>query len=192
MFEGEALKRHHAAIGESARNYRTAAIVGAGWNPGVLPMLKTLFDVLIPHGHTECSNRPAVSLHHTATAAGIPGVNGALASEYRGSDGMLTRYVYVELARGIRLDAVRREIENDPMFAGEPTLVFEVPSLAEFESGGHGLVLERRGSAQKGAHQSLLLEGRFEIGTFAARVMVDAVRRIPALGPGAHGDSLQA
>jgi diaminopimelate dehydrogenase len=190
MLEGALLQRHHAAIDESARHHRTVAVVGAGWNPGALPLMKELFGVLIPLGHTESSNRPAVSLHHTATVEGISGVSGALTSEYRGSDGTLTRYVYVELASGARLGTVRAAIESDPMFAGERTLVFEVPSLAALEAEGHGLVLERLGTARHGSHQTLLLEGRFEVPAFAARVMLDAARHLPSLKPGAHPYSL--
>lgn len=192
MFEADALARHHAALGECAVRHRTAAVVGAGWNPGALGLVERLFALLIPHGSTERSNRPAVSLHHTAAAEGVPGVKGALAGEYRGADGALARYVYVELSRGAKLDAVRTAIEADPLFAGERTLVFEVPSLAQLEAEGHGMVLERRGTAARGAHQTLLLEGRFDAATFAARVMLDAVRRLPALGQGAHVYSLWA
>jgi diaminopimelate dehydrogenase len=47
-----------------------------------------------------------------------------------------------------------------------------------------------RGTASSGAHQNLLLEGRFDVHTFAARVMLDAARRLPSLKAGAHPFSL--
>ena len=41
-----------------------------------------------------------------------------------------------------------------------------------------------------GSHQSLLLEARFDVVAFAARVMLDAARRLPQLRAGAHVYSL--
>jgi diaminopimelate dehydrogenase len=52
------------------------------------------------------------------------------------------------------------------------------------------VLLERRGTARSGAHQNLLLEARFHVPTFAARVMLDAARRLPYLRPGAHRYSI--
>ena len=46
--------------------------------------------------------------------------------------------------------------------------------------------------AEAGAHPSLLREARFDVPTFAARVMLDAARRLSQLGPGAHRYSLRA
>lgn len=112
-------------------------------------------------------------------------------SRRRAADGVITRYVYIELARGAKFDSVRAAVESDPMFAGEQTLVSEVPSLVALEAEGHGVVLERRGTAAQGAHQSLL-EGRFEAPVFAARVMLDAARHLPSLKSGAHDYSFWA
>jgi diaminopimelate dehydrogenase len=93
---------------------------------------------------------------------------------------------YVALAKAVDLGQVRMLLQSDPLFAGEETLVFQVDSAASLEQEGHGVLLERRGAARGGAHQNLLLEGRFEVASFAARVMLDAARGLPALRPGAH------
>jgi diaminopimelate dehydrogenase len=77
------------------------------------------------------------------------------------------------------------------LFAGEETLVFPVDSVLKLEQEGHGILLERRGTARSGAHQNLLLEGRFDVPTFAARVMLDAARRLPSLEADAHRYSLR-
>jgi diaminopimelate dehydrogenase len=66
---------------------------------------------------------------------------------------------------------------------------------ASLEATGSGIVLERRGSGEAGAagfHESLLLEARFDTVRFAARVMLDAARRLPLLVPGAHRYSLSS
>jgi diaminopimelate dehydrogenase len=190
--EGGALQAHYRTIADAAREHRVAAVVGAGWNPGMLPLLQRAFELLVPKGHTSLTDRPGASLHHTEAARDIAGVAGALATEYRNAEGRLTRYVYVELAKGAKLDEVREALSADPLFAGEETLVFPVDSVVQLEEAGHGILLERRGTASSGAHQNLLLEGRFDVHTFAARVMLDAVRALPSLKAGAHRYSLWA
>jgi len=147
-FEGKELEAHHAALNRAADNHHVAAVVGAGWDPGVLPLMRSAFEMLIPRGHTVFHRHPGLSLHHTAAAAGVRGVKDALAGEYRGSDGSSQHYVYVELERGMALAHVQAEIAADPLFAGEVTQVFQVECLSDLEGEeGLGVVLDRRGSA---------------------------------------------
>lgn len=186
-FEGKALEAHYAALDEAADNHHVAAVVGAGWDPGVLPLLRGAFDMLIPRGQTVFHRHPGLSLHHSAVVAGMPGVKGALAGEYPGDSGTAQHYVYVELERGAALAQVQAAIAADPLFAGDVTQVFQVEHLSDMEAEeGLGVVLERRGSATHGPHQSLLLEVRFDHIAFSARIMLDAARKLPGLRRGAH------
>lgn len=186
-FEGQALQAHYAALDEAAGNHRVAAVVGAGWDPGVLPLLRNAFEMLIPRGHTVFHRHPGLHLHHSAVVAGIRGVKGALAGEYRGDEGASQHYVYVELERGADFAQVQAAIAADPLFAGEVIQVFQVADLSELEQDdGSGVVLDRRGHAAQGPHQSLLLEARFDATAFSARVMLDAARKLPGLRRGAH------
>ena len=189
-FGGNALAAHYEAIGDAALRHGVPAVVGAGWDPGVLPLLRRTFEWLIPEGHTEARDRPGASLHHSEAARLVPGVVDALATEARDSAGSLTRYVYVELAKGAAIEPVREAFRRDPLFAGERTEVFPVDSVAALESASRGIVLERLGTAHAGAHQALLLEARFDPAGFAARVMLDAARRVGTLRAGAHQYSL--
>lgn len=130
------------------------------------------------------TRHPGKSLHHTAAVEEIPGVKEALTGELRDANGKLRRYVYFELVDGADADDVRRAIASDPLFAGEETDIFEMADLTSLEAAG-GLVIERR-SVAVGEHQSLSLDARFDVWTFAARVMLDAARAVPAQRPGAH------
>jgi diaminopimelate dehydrogenase len=182
VFEGPALKAHHAELMRYAARHRTRAMVGAGWDPGVLTLLRQGFAMLLPHGAEALTHRPVLPLHHTTQA--IPGVRGALVTEqHTGTERQ--RLVYVELAPGAKFEAVRAAVSSDPAFAGERTQVFAVDNLAALEAQGHGLLLERRGS-----HAALLLEARFDPALFAARAMLDAAQRLPALAVGGYRYSL--
>ncbi len=193
ILEEGALEAHYRALGDAARHHHVAAVVGAGWDPGALPLLRRLFEVLIPRGRTEVGAHPGLSLHHTTAADGVSGVRAALACESRSSNGRPQRYLYVQLEHGAVAATVEAAIRADPHYAGEEILVFPVEDLAAFEAAGSGIVLERRGTGAAGGagpHSSLLLEARFDLPTFAARIMLDAARRLPTLKPGAHPYSL--
>ncbi|MGC2518020.1 MAG: NAD(P)-binding domain-containing protein [Burkholderiales bacterium] len=189
--EGHALQGYHDALDRAARNHRVAVITGAGWDPGVLPLIRRLFEALIPRGQTLSEKHPGLSLHHTAIAAAAGGVKDALATEHRTPGGGLQRYVYVELEQGADIGSVTRAIEADPLFVDARVHVFAVPDLAALEAAGSGIVLERRATATAGRHESLLLEARFDAPTFAARVMLDAARGLAELAPGAHRHALR-
>lgn len=190
--EDDRFTAHREEIDRLAAHHRVPAMLGAGWAPGVVGRLQRLFEILIPKGQTTLINRPGISLHHTTAAQGVEGVKGALCSELRTAEGELQRYVYVELGKGADFEQVRLAIESDPLFLGETARVFEVESIAALEEEGHGILIERRGMAGAGLHDSLLLEARFDVATFAARIMLDAARHLPQCRAGAHVYSLTA
>jgi diaminopimelate dehydrogenase len=192
MVEGANANAHYEAIGAAARNHHVTAVVAAGWNPGMFPLLQHAFELLVPKGTTSITTRPGVSLHHTEAARNIAGVVDALTTEYRNGEGRLTRYVYAELAKGADATRVQAALDADPLFAGERTLLFPVESIARLEEEGHGVLLERRGAAHAGAHQNIVFEARFDVASFAARVMLDAFDQLPRLKPGMHRYSLWA
>lgn len=191
--DGQALAAHYARFDDMTRAYRATAIVGAGWDPGLLPTFRRAFEVLIPRGRDTLDRHPGVSLHRSAAVDHLPGIKDALVGEYRGEGGALQRYVYVELHKGVDFERVRAAILADPLFAGETTQVFAVENLEEVEGeAGQGVVLERLAVASAGIHASLLLEARFDPTVFAAQVMLDAARQLPALKHGAHRYALKA
>jgi diaminopimelate dehydrogenase len=169
----------------AARRHRVPCVIGAGWDPGVLPMLHCVFETLIPRGATVRTRHPGKNLHHSTAIESIPGVLEALTGEWPGPEGTMRRYVYLRLGEDADVDGVRTQITSDPLFSDEATEVFDLPDLGSLEA-GEGMVLERRATAAAGEHQSLALDARFDAATFAARVMLDAARRLRALAPGAH------
>lgn len=182
--EARALQAHYAALAAAARHHRTTAVLGAGWDPGVLTLMTRMFEVLIPHGRSGVESRPGMALHHTAMA--VRGVKAAVTCERHAADGHAQRYIYVQLEPHTDVAAVERAMVSDPVHAGTETLVFAVPDVAELEPPASGMVLTRYGAGRSGTHESVLLEARFDVARFAARVMVDAARALPWLKPGAH------
>lgn len=186
QIHGTDFARHRETIHREALRHERAAVVGAGWDPGMLPLLRGWLALLVPKGRTRAHPRPSASLHHTVAARGVPGVRDALCTELPTPEGKLQRYVYVELEEAADLERASAALRADPLFLDEETLVFPVESVAELEDEGHGIVLERWGEAAGTAHQRLLLEARFDPVALTAEVMLAAVRALPGLPPGAH------
>jgi diaminopimelate dehydrogenase len=158
----------------------------AGVAHDLMSLLRSLFALLIPKGATEVTRRPGVSLHHTALADTISGVKGALSTELHTAAGARQRYVYVELEDGTDLRQVEEAIRNDPLFLGEETMIFQVDSVATLEEDGHGVVVERRGSAGETGHHSILMEARFSEPALSAQIMLGGARAVAACRPGAY------
>ncbi|ULA67019.1 MAG: Meso-diaminopimelate D-dehydrogenase [Nitrospira sp.] len=186
QLHGEAFQTHRDAIHRLAVRYDVPAIVGAGWDPGALSLVRSLFALLAPEGESEMRHRVAASLHHTAMARQVAGVKEALCTEQFAADGTRQRYVYVELNKGVDADRVADAIRADPLFLGEETLVFPVESVAALEQEGRGIVLERRSAPGRSGSQRFLLEARFDEAVLTAQMMVAAARALPRLSPGAH------
>jgi diaminopimelate dehydrogenase len=185
-FHGAAFQEHRDAIHPEALRHHRPAVVGAGWDPGMLSLLQGWFALLVPKGHTSAHSRPAASLHHTTAARDVPGVRDALCVELHDPSGSAKRYVYVELEPGADRERASAALRADPLFLGEETVVLPVESLAALEEEGHGIVLERWGEAGGIGHQRLLFEARFDPVALAAEVMLAAARALPTLPPGAH------
>lgn len=186
LLHGEALEAHKQVIHKAAVHHRTAAIVGAGWDPGALSVFRSWFALLTPGGATETRHHTGISLRHMAMARTVVGVKDALCAEVRAPDRSVQRYVYVELQKGADPDKITQAIRADPLFLGADTQVFPVESLAELEEEGRGVVLDRRGPPGRFGHQHLLLEARFDDTVLTAQVMLAAARALPQLEPGAY------
>lgn len=175
---GQDFIEHKNAIDRLAIRHKVPAIVGAGWDPGALSLIRSLFALFCPHGHTELTRRPGINLHHSGIASAIPGVKGAMATEIRTADGKKQNYLYIELEEGSDAGQVEMALRNDPLFVGEQTFVFPVESISSMEDEGHGVLLERRGSAGGAEHQLFMLEARFSEYALSAQVMVTAAKAL--------------
>jgi diaminopimelate dehydrogenase len=183
---GEEFLSHKHELDRLAALFRVPAIVGAGWDPGALSLFRNLFALFCPHGHTEIAYRPGINMHHSSTVADLPGVKGAMATELRSAEGVRQNYFYIELEEGADFETIEQRLHEDPLFIGEELLIFPVDSIAELEERGHGVVMERHGSAGGAEHQLFLLEARFSDYALSAQVMLNAAQALPRLGKRAY------
>lgn len=183
---GAEFSAHADALRRIALHYRTPAIVGAGWDPGMLSLLRGMLALLAPKGHTQVAPCRAAGLHPTLAARNLSGVRRALAADVTASGEGRRRYVYVELVPGSDAHEIATAIRADPLFADTDTIVVPVESIDALEEQGNGLVIERWGGSGIAAHQHFLLEARFDVVAVAAQTMLCAARAVRMQPAGAH------
>jgi diaminopimelate dehydrogenase len=183
---GEEFFRHLGEIDHLARRYHTCSIVGAGWDPGILSVFRGLFELLAPGGHSTARTSPGRAVHHTLVARGVRGVRDAVSLDVRNSSGKEQHYIYVQLEPSADMEEVSAALRADPLFAGEEVIVLPVDDIRALEDRDRGVVIERYGNADGGAHRRFLLEARLDPIGLAAEVMTAAARALPTQNPGAY------
>jgi len=171
---------HAGKMRRLAARYRVTAIVGAGWDPGALSLLRGLFAALVPKGTTDTAQTAGIHTHHTTLEQSIPGVKRAMTTEAHGAEGRLQRYIYVEPEKGADFATIAAHIRNDAASREIETFVFPLDTAAEAQEETRGLVLRRHGEVG-GRPQFLLLEARVSEVTLAAQMMVAAALAMPSL-----------
>ncbi|MDR0334687.1 MAG: diaminopimelate dehydrogenase [Methanomassiliicoccaceae archaeon] len=66
------------AVDRQAKAHKKAAIISAGWDPGLFSMMKALFSFLLPEGKSQSFWGPGVSQGHSEAIRRIDGVTGAI------------------------------------------------------------------------------------------------------------------
>jgi diaminopimelate dehydrogenase len=171
---------HLGALRRLAARHRVPVIVGAGWDPGALSLMRGLFAALVPKGRTDVADTAGIHMHHTTFEQSISGVKRAMSTEVRSSEGKLQRYVYVEPEPGVDFSAIEQRIREDTRSLGTETFVFPLDAAAEAQDEARGSLLRRHGDVL-GKPQFLLFEARVSETTLAARMMVAAALAMPAL-----------
>jgi diaminopimelate dehydrogenase len=184
-FHGERFLSHLGEIDHLARRFRGRAVVGAGWDPGIVSVFRGLFALLAPGGHSTTRFSPGRAVHHTLAVRNVRGVRSAVCLDVRAAEGKEQRYVYVELEPGASLEGAAAVLRADPLFAGEEIIVLPVDDVKALEDENRGIVIERYGTAAAASHQRFLLEARFDAIALSAEVMVAAARVVPAQRQGA-------
>lgn len=183
---GDELVASRRRLGDVARAHGTVAVVSAGWDPGTDSVLRALLEAMAPRGITYTNFGPGVSMGHSTVVRAIEGVADAVSVTVPVGTGVHRRLVYVELAPGASLDAVRQEILADPYFKHDDTRVMEVASVQDVVDVGHGVRIERKGVSGRTHNQQFVFDMRINNPALTAQVMVAAARASLRQKPGAY------
>ncbi|MCF7935316.1 MAG: diaminopimelate dehydrogenase [Synergistales bacterium] len=183
---GDPMLELRRQLGASARNGKTAAVIGAGWDPGSDSLVRGLFELLAPRGITCTDFGPGVSMGHTVAVKQIPGVADAVSLTLPAGQGRHRRRVYVEVAAGYDIEGIRSTIGEDPYFCGDDTCVEEVEDVNQLIDLGHGVHMERKGVAGCSHNQRMTLEMTVMNPGATAQMMVSAARGAVRQSPGGY------
>lgn len=196
---------HFAAVDAAARRGGRAAVICAGWDPGLFSVLRALALAALPRGESHTFWGEGVSQGHSEAVRRLPGVldaraytvpiPDALEAARAGEGAELTpgsmhrRVCCVALEEGAEPEAVRRAIVTMPhYFADYDTTVHFVTreELARDHSGlPHGGLVLRTGRTGRGEAHRASLEFRLRLDSnpeFTGGVLAACARAAWRLG----------
>ena len=177
----------YKSLDKICKEYRTVAMIGFGWDPGIDSMIRAIFKSTIPYGVTDTDFGPGMSMGHSAVVRRIPGVRDAVSITKPKGGGRHLREVYVVLEQGADFERIRDRIVHYPFyFEHDETYVTQVTSLDDYEDTGHGGVIIRRGRCGKTSNQFLQYKIRVDNPKVTGQIMVSAARASTKLSPGAY------
>ena len=169
-----------------AKAHGSVAVICAGWDPGTDSVVRALMECVAPRGITYTNFGPGMSMGHTVAVRAMEGVKEALSLTLPKGTGSHRRHVYVELAPGAELEAVRDRILADPYFCHDETHVFACDDVRELMDLGHGVQMERKGVSACSHNQRLEFRMTVMNPAATAQVMTSAARAATRQSPGCY------
>jgi diaminopimelate dehydrogenase len=170
----------------SAKKGNSAAIMGAGVDPGMSTVIRALFEVWAPTGLTYVTYGPGMSMGHTVAAKSYAGVKDALSITRPGNPGCHNRDLYLELEPGADFEKIKNQILQDPYFSHDMVRVIEVADVTPLVDMGHAIHISRKGGASGIDNQLLNFDTTFHNPASTAQVMVASARAVIEMDPGAY------
>jgi diaminopimelate dehydrogenase len=169
-----------------AKDNNSAAVISAGWDPGIDSVVRGLFVAMAPRGITHTNYGPGMSMGHTCAVKSIDGVRNALSVTVPAGMGIHRRMVYVQLNKNSNFEKVESEIKQDPYFIKDRTYVYEVEDISSLIDFGHGVLMERKGVSGVTHNQIMKFELKINNPALTAQVMTSAARAVMKQSPGCY------
>ena len=169
-----------------AKQYNTAAIISAGWDPGSDSVVRALLEICAPKGITYTNFGPGMSMGHTVAVKAIEGVKAALSMTIPLGTGIHRRMVYIELEEGYEFEKVADAIKNDAYFVHDETHVTRVDSVEALLDMGHGVNMVRKGVSGKTQNQRFEFNMSIDNPGLTSQILVSAARAVVRQRPGAY------
>lgn len=183
---GEPFLNLRATLGPIAQEHGAASIMGAGVDPGVSTIVRTLFEMWAPTGLTYVTYGPGMSMGHTVAAKSYAGVKDALSITRPGDPGCHKRDLYLVIEEGYDFEEVKGCILADSYFVHDDTRVFQVEDVKPLMDMGHAIQIHRKGGSSGIDNQILKFDTTFHNPASTAQVMAACARAVTRLAPGAY------
>lgn len=168
-------------LSASAYKGKASAITGAGWDPGLDSVVRTLFLAAFPEGETFTNFGPGMSMGHSAAVRAIEDVEKAVSLTLPLGKGKHARKIYAVLKPGADKTAVEHAVLTDGYFEHDKCSVEFVDDLKPFMNTSHGVKIESFSENRK-----ISFRMRIDNPTLTGQIMVSAMRAAFLQRPGAY------
>ena len=167
---------------KSAKMGNVSCVVGAGWDPGLDSVIRTLMYASFPRGITYTDFGPGMSMGHSAAARMVDGVEDAVSFTLPLGYGRHLRKIYAVLKPGTDKHEAEHKICCNKYFEHDECSVEFVDSAEEFFIAGHSGKISRFG--EYGSRLSFSVSG--DNPAMTAQLLVSAMRAAFLQKPGAY------
>lgn len=168
-------------LSSAAKKGGVSAITGAGWDPGLDSVIRTLLSAALPEGEIFTNFGPGMSMGHSAAAKAIEGVANAVSLTLPLGKGKHARKIYAVLKPGADKTEVEHAILSDGYFEHDRCSVEFTENLLPFINTSHGVEIESTAGNQK-----INFGMRIDNPTVTANLLVSAMRAAFLQKPGAY------
>lgn len=175
-----------SAFDKIAKEYDSAAVISAGWDPGSNSLIRGIMKLMVPWGVTFTNSGPGMSMGHSVAARAVAGVEDAVSITIPLGTSMHRRLVYVKLCEGADFSRIEDAIKKDSYFKSSETHVYPVEKLDCYKDVGHGVLIEHKGKSGNTHNQLLQYSHKVNNPALTSQVMVSAARAVVKQRPGCY------
>lgn len=132
-----------------AEKGKVSCIIGAGWDPGLDSVIRTLMFSAFPKGKIETNFGPGMSMGHSAAVKSVNGVRDSVSLTLPLGNGKHMRKIYVEAEENADKTAIEHEILSDGYFEHDRCSIEFVEDVIQFFNTKHGVFIENIYGNQK-------------------------------------------
>ena len=177
----EELPKMRRRVLKSAERGKVSAIIGAGWDPGLDSVVRTLMSAAFPKGKIYTNFGPGMSMGHSAAVKSIDGVLDAVSLTLPLGNGKHARKIYVASQENVDKQAVEHAILSDGYFEHDRCSIEFVKDVSPFFNTEHSVFVENVFENQK-----MSFSMKIDNPTLTGNVLVSAMRAAFSQKPGAY------
>lgn len=182
----EELPEMRLRLDEAAKRGGASAVIGAGWDPGLDSVIRTLMLAAMPDGTTYTNFGPGMSMGHSAAVKAIAGVKAAAAITLPIGNGKHRREIYVETDEKADKKAVEHAILSDKYFEHDECSIIFTDSVLPFFNTTHAVKIERKNLSEGEGVQQMEFSMKSDNPTLTGQLLVSAMRAAFLQKPGAY------
>ena len=164
-----------------AKKGNVSCVIGAGWDPGLDSVIRTLMFSAFSKGKIYTNFGPGMSMGHSAAVKSIEGVLGAVSITSPLGKGKHARKIYVLPEENADKQAIEHAILSDKYFEHDECSIEFVKDISPFFNTKHGALIENIYEDQK-----IEFGMKIDNPTLTGKMLASAMRAAFLQKPGAY------